>query len=168
MPGGEPEVRVYPATSYQLTLVDPITRWRTGVGLRSYSAVVLVHASTVQVPAYLTILRALRARRHMSRPRVVVVAHNVFPHERHFGDTVLVRALLSRAAAVLVHSPELAALAKTVVSRTQIVFADIPPHLPAFPLERQVMTDADEPFNRLLFFGTVRPSRVSMCCCRPW
>ncbi len=157
VPGGEPEVRVYPATSYQLVWWNPITWWRTGVGLRSYSAVVLVHASTVQVPAYLTILRALRARRHMSRPRVVVVAHNVFPHERHFGDTVLVRALLSRAAAVLVHSPELAALAKTVVSRTQIVFADIPPHLPAFPLERQVMTDADEPFNRLLFFGTVRP-----------
>ena len=68
------------------------------------------------------------------------------------------RALLSRAAAVLVHSPELAALAKTVVNdRTQIVVADIPPHLPAFPVERRVMTDADEPFNRLLFFGTVRP-----------
>jgi glycosyltransferase involved in cell wall biosynthesis len=59
---------------------------------------------------------------------------------------------------VLVHSPELAALAKTVVNhRTQIVVADIPPHLPAFPVERRVMTDADVPFNRLLFFGTVRP-----------
>jgi glycosyltransferase involved in cell wall biosynthesis len=157
VPGGEPEIRIYPATSYQLAWWNPITWWRTGVGLRGYNAVVLVHASTVQVPAYLTILRALRARRTMSRPRVVVVAHNVFPHERHFGDTVLVRALLSRAAAVLVHSPELAALAKTVVNRTQIVFADIPPHLPAFPLERRVLTDADEPFNRLLFFGTVRP-----------
>ena len=158
VPGGEPEVRVYPSTSHQLAWWNPITWWRTGVGLRGYSAVVLVHASTVQVPAYLTILRALRARRSVSRPRVVVVAHNVFPHERHFGDTVLVRALLSRAAAVLVHSPELAALAKTVVNhRTEIVFADIPPHLPAFPLERQAMTDADEPFNRLLFFGTVRP-----------
>ena len=158
VPGGEPEVRIYPATSHQLAWWNPITWWRTGVGLRGYNAVVLVHASTVQVPAYLTILRALRARRTLSRPRVVVVAHNVFPHERHFGDTVLVRALLSRAAAVLVHSPELAALAKTVVNhRTQIVYADIPPHLPAFPLERRVVTDADEPFNRLLFFGTVRP-----------
>ena len=158
VPGGEAEVRIYPATSHQLVWWNPITWWRTGVGLRGYNAVVLVHASTVQVPAYLTILRALRARRTMSRPRVVVVAHNVFPHERHFGDTVLVRALLSRAAAVLVHSPELAALAQTVVNhRTQIVYADIPPHLPAFPLERRVVTDADEPFNRLLFFGTVRP-----------
>ncbi|HWF42817.1 MAG TPA: glycosyltransferase family 4 protein [Acidothermaceae bacterium] len=158
VPGGEPEVRIYPATSYQLAWWNPITWWRTGVGLRGYSAVVLVHASTVQVPAYLTILRALRARRTLSRPRVVVVAHNVFPHERHHGDSVLVKALLSRAAAVLVHSPELAALAKTVVNhRTQIVVADIPPHLPAFPVERRVMTDSDEPFNRLLFFGTVRP-----------
>ena len=94
VPGGEPEVRVYPATSHQLVWWNPITWWRTGVGLRGYNAVVLVHASTVQVPAYLTILRALRARRTMSRPRVVVVAHNVFPHERHHGDALLVRALL--------------------------------------------------------------------------
>jgi glycosyltransferase involved in cell wall biosynthesis len=159
VPGGEPEVRVYPRTSYTLAWWNPITWWRTGVRLRLYDAVVFVHASTVQVPAYLTMLRALRAGSGRSpTPRVVVVAHNVFPHERHFGDAVLVRALLSRAAGVLVHSPELATLARTVVNnRTEVVVADIPPHLPAQPLVRRPITDADQPFNRLLFFGTVRP-----------
>jgi glycosyltransferase involved in cell wall biosynthesis len=159
VPGGEPEVRVYPRTTYTLAWWNPITWWRTGVRLRLYDAVVFVHASTVQVPAYLTMLRALRAGSGRSRtPRVVVVAHNVFPHERHFGDALLVRALLSRAAAVLVHSPELATLARTVVkNRTEVVVADIPPHLPALPLARRPITDDDQPFNRLLFFGTVRP-----------
>jgi glycosyltransferase involved in cell wall biosynthesis len=159
VPGGEPEVRVYPRTSYTLAWWNPITWWRTGVRLRLYDAVVFVHASTVQVPAYLTMLRALRAGSGRSTtPRVVVVAHNVFPHERHFGDAVLVRALLSRAAGVLVHSPELATLARTVVkNRTEVVFADIPPHLPALPLARRAMSDDDQPFNRILFFGTVRP-----------
>ncbi len=159
MPGGEPEVRVYPRTSYTLAWWNPITWWRTGVRLRLYDAVVFVHASTVQVPAYLTMLRALRAGRGRSHtPRVVVVAHNVFPHERHFGDAVLVRALLSRAAGVLVHSPELATLARTVVkNRTEVVVADIPPHLPALPLARRPVTDDEQPSNRILFFGTVRP-----------
>ncbi len=159
VPGGEPEVRVYPRTSYTLAWWNPITWWRTGVRLRLYDAVVFVHASTVQVPAYLTMLRALRAGSGRSlTPRVVVVAHNVFPHERHFGDAMLVRALLSRAAAVLVHSPELATLARTVVkNRTEVVVADIPPHLPALPLARRPVTDDEQPFNRLLFFGTVRP-----------
>jgi glycosyltransferase involved in cell wall biosynthesis len=159
VPGGEPEVRVYPRTSYTLAWWNPITWWRTGARLRLYDAVVFVHASTVQVPAYLTMLRALRAGSGRSlTPRVVVVAHNVFPHERHFGDAVLVRALLSRAAAVLVHSPELATLARTVLNnRTEVVVADIPPHLPALPLTRRPVADDDQPFNRLLFFGTVRP-----------
>ena len=42
-------------------------------------------------------------------------------------------------------------------NRTEVVVADIPPHLPAQPLARRPVTDDDQPFNRLLFFGTVRP-----------
>jgi glycosyltransferase involved in cell wall biosynthesis len=157
VPGGAPEVRLFPATSRPLAWWNPVTWWRTGLKLRGYDAVVLVHASTVQVPPYLTMLRAMRGGSAINRPRVVVVAHNVLPHERHRGDAAFVGALLSRAEAVLVHSEELGALARTVVKeRAQVVVADIPPHLPAFPV-RQVAADDAEPFNRLLFFGTVRP-----------
>jgi len=159
VPGGEPEVRLFPAATYPLVWWNPITWWRTGVSLRHYDAVVLVHASTVQVPAYLTLLHALRSgSRRLLAPRVVVVAHNVFPHERHRGDTLFVKALLSRVAAVLVHSPELATLAKTVVQQhADVVVADIPPHLPAVPIARRPASETEVPFNRLLFFGTVRP-----------
>jgi glycosyltransferase involved in cell wall biosynthesis len=36
------------------------------------------------------------------------------------------------------------------------VTADIPPHLPVFPQPRRAVRDDDEPFEQLLFFGTVR------------
>jgi glycosyltransferase involved in cell wall biosynthesis len=159
VPGGEPEVRVYPRTKYPLAWWNPISWWRTGTGLRSYDAIVLVHAATVQVPAYLTVLKAAGAgRRQASSPRVVVVAHNVLPHERHLGDSMLVKALFSQADAVLVHSEELATLAReTAGPHTEVVVAEIPPHLPVFPQARKPVSPDAEPFNRLLFFGTVRP-----------
>ena len=159
VPGGDPEVRLYPKTSYPLVWWNPITWRRTGVQLRSYDAVVLVHASTVQVPASLTMLNAIHGGgRRVPAPRVVVVAHNVFPHERHHGDALFVRALFSRADAVLVHSEQLAGLArKLVTGRAEVVVADIPPHLPAFPQARRPVNEDDQPTNKLLFFGTVRP-----------
>jgi len=159
VPGGEPEVRIFGNTRYALAWWNPITWWRTGLRLRKYDAVALVHASTVQVPTYLTMLKALRGRRTAAarRPRVVVVAHNVLPHERHRGDAKFVHALFKRADGVLVHSETLAGLARPLVgANTDVVVADIPPHLPVFPQPRRVVSDDEKLFNQLLFFGTVR------------
>ncbi len=169
VPGGEAEVRLYPKTRYQLAWWNPISWWRAGLRLRAYDAVVLVHASTVQVPAYLVLLKALTGRRGSGaarrsqpavaagrRPRLAVVAHNVLPHETRPGDPMLVRALFSRVDAVLVHSDTLAELAIPLAGRaTGVVVADIPPHLPVAPRPRRPASDT--PFQRLLFFGTVRP-----------
>ncbi|MGH8889861.1 MAG: glycosyltransferase family 4 protein, partial [Acidothermaceae bacterium] len=159
VPGGQPEVRVFPNTSRRLAWYNQLSWWRTGVRLRGFDAVLLVHAATVQVPAYLTLLTALRRRRRAGLgPRVIVVAHNVLPHERHRGDSTFVRALFSRSDAVLVHSDELAALAKPLAGdRAQIVVAEIAPHLPVAPVARRAVDVDAEPFERLLFFGTVRP-----------
>jgi glycosyltransferase involved in cell wall biosynthesis len=160
VPGGEPEVRLFPRTSYWLAWWNPISWWRAGVKLRSFEAVLLVHASTAQVPAYLTMLRSLRRLKSggAAVPRVVVLAHNVMAHERHRGDEALVRAMFARAEAVLVHSAELADLARRVVdNRVDVVVAEIPPHLPALPPSRHAVEADEQPFNRLLFFGTVRP-----------
>jgi glycosyltransferase involved in cell wall biosynthesis len=159
VPGDEPEVRVFPRTRYALAWWNPLTWWRTGLRLRHYDAVVLVHAATVQVPTYLAMLKAFRGRRGAAarRPRVVVVAHNVLPHERHRGDATLVRALFSRVDGVLVHSEELAELARPMVSAgAQVVVADIPPHLPVAPQPRRSVSLDEPPHNQLLFFGTVR------------
>ncbi|MDQ1484472.1 MAG: hypothetical protein QOJ62_165 [Actinomycetota bacterium] len=160
VPGGEPEVRLFPHTRYPLAWWNPLTWWSTGLRLRSYDGVVLVHASTVQVPAYLVLLRALRRGSGAAgkRPRVVVVAHNVLPHERHRGDRAFVRALFSRVDAVLLHSAALARLAAPLVRPgAEVVVAEIPPHLPVVPQARRAGTADDQPYERLLFFGTVRP-----------
>jgi glycosyltransferase involved in cell wall biosynthesis len=158
IPGGEPEVRLFPNTRYDLAWWNPISWWRAGLELRNYDAVVLVHAATVQVPAYLAVLKAFYGRRGAGapRPRVVVLAHNVLPHESRFGDKNFVRAFFSRVDAVLVHSEALAKLARSLVgARTEVVVADMPPHLPVRPQAR-IKPDAAEPFHKLLFFGTVR------------
>jgi len=159
VPGGQPEVRVFPNTSRRLAWYNPLSWWLTGVRLRGFDAVLLVHAATVQVPAYLTLLTALRRRRRAGvGPQVIVVAHNVLPHERHRGDSTFVRALFSRSDAVLVHSDELATLAKPLAGdHPRIVVAEIAPHLPVHPVPRRVVDADAEPFERLLFFGTVRP-----------
>ncbi len=160
VPGGEPEVRLYPRTRYPLVWWNPVSWWRAGKSLRGYDAVVLVHATTVQVPAYMTLLRAMRAQPDdgAAGPRVAVVAHNVVPHERHRSDAALVRALFSRADAVVVHSEELAALARPLVrARTTVLVGEIPPHLPVGQHQDRHDLDAHEPFEQLLFFGTVRP-----------
>jgi D-inositol-3-phosphate glycosyltransferase len=159
VPGGEPEVRVFPKTKYTLAWWNPLTWWRTGVRLRHYDAVVFVHASTVHVPTYLVMLKALSGRRNAAvrRPRIVVVAHNVLPHERHRGDAALVHALFKRADGVLVHSQVLAELARPLVdAKTEVAVADIPPHLPVFPQGRRPLSEEERPFHQLLFFGTVR------------
>jgi glycosyltransferase involved in cell wall biosynthesis len=160
VPGGTPEVRIFPNTRYALAWWNPISWWRAAAKVRGYDAVVLVHASTVQIPTYLTFLKALGGRRAGAlsrRPRVVVVAHNVLPHERHRGDARAVRALLKRVDAVLVHSEELATLARSLAGpSTEIAIAEIPPHLPASPVGRRTVDLDSEPFRRLLFFGTVR------------
>lgn len=158
VPGGAPEVRVFPNTTRKLAWWNPLSWWRVGNRLRAFDAVVLVHASTVQVPTYLTLLQSLRSRRGgVRRPRVVVVAHNVLPHERHRGDASLVRAVFQRADGVLVHSDALATLARQFARpSTDVAVAEIPPHLPVLPLPRRRVSDDDEPFGQLLFFGTVR------------
>lgn len=160
IPDGEPEVRVYPRTRPSLAWWNPISWWRTGLRLRQYDAVVLVHAATVQVPTYLALLKAFRGRRGAAaaRPRVVVVAHNVLPHERHRGDAALVKALFKRVDGVLVHSEELAVLARPLVGvGVDVVVADIPPHMPVLPQPRRGVNADEPPHNQLLFFGTVRP-----------
>ena len=75
--------------------------WRTGATLRDYDLVVIVVVVPVQVPALL----ALVARGSRPRPapavrapgqRVVVLAHNVVPHETHPGGEWLMTRMLAR------------------------------------------------------------------------
>ncbi len=147
VPQGVPDLAPFSRTTRSLSWARPTSWWRTGRRLRGVDLVVVVHVVPVVVPAHLTLLRALG----VGTP-VVVVAHNVLPHEAHAGAGRLVRQLLGRADRVLVHSGEQARLAREHGAR-DVVELPLPPHLPGgAPVERPAHDGA----LRLLALGVVR------------
>ncbi|GAB3686216.1 glycosyltransferase family 4 protein [Angustibacter aerolatus] len=153
VPHGTPDLPPYARTTRPLSWASPASWVRTGRRLRRerFDVVVVVHVVPAVVPAHLALLRAVG-----DGPRVVVVAHNVLPHEPHPGAAALVRSLLRTADDVLVHSREQADLARSLGGGSVHVL-DLPPHLPGgAPLPR-TRPRADEPGPRLLALGLVRP-----------
>jgi glycosyltransferase involved in cell wall biosynthesis len=149
----EPEGDPFPATRRRLAWYRPDGWLAAGHRLRSADLVVFALITPIQVPAYLAMLAALRAGRWSGR--VVVICHNVLPHERRPGDVLLIRALLRRADAVVVHSDAQAGLARSLAPRTPITAVALPPH---FPVAVAAPHGHPDPARvRLLFFGIVRP-----------
>lgn len=157
---GGPDLPPYPRTTRPLRWDRPATWWRTGRSMRDRDLVVVALVVPAQVPALLTTIRALRRRRPAGGPRVVLLVHNVLPHETHPGDRWLVRRALRAVDAVLVHSDEMAAQAREIGgARVRAVVADLPPHLPGgapdgAPAHRP---RADGAPVRVLCLGMVRP-----------
>lgn len=151
VPDGVPEVAPYARTTRPLSWARPDSWVQVGRRLRQYDLVVLVHVIPAVVPAHLALLAALRQRGGRG-PRVVVLAHNVLPHETHPGAAALVRAMFARADGVLVHSAEQAALAREHGAR-EVAVAPLPPFLPGgSPLPRPPYQGPP----RLLALGMVR------------
>jgi glycosyltransferase involved in cell wall biosynthesis len=151
VPEGEP----YPRTYRRLAWYRPDGWLAAGRRLRTADLVVFVLLTPIQVPPYLTILAALR-----HGARTAVICHNVLPHERRPIDVPLVRALLSRADAVITHSAAQAAQAKDLTPAAPVRTVAMPPHLPTTPPQDQFTERPWSPAPahcRLLFFGIVRP-----------
>ncbi len=151
----EPEVTPYPQTRYRLSWNSPMSWVRLGRRLRAEAdLVVIVLVSPVQVPPYLVALAAL-GREH--RPRLVVLVHNVLPHERGPLDRLAVGSLMRRADQVVVHSQPQRTIAKSLTSAPIVVRA-LPPHLPTGPQPESSppTSHADVTQRHLLFFGLVR------------
>lgn len=152
----EPEGEPYPRTRRKLAWYRPDGWFAAGRRLRGADLVVFALLTPIQVPAYLAILAGLGRRR---RDRTVVICHNVLPHERRPGDVTLVKTLLRRAGAVLVHSKEQADLAQALAPSAHVTVAAMPPHLPGsgVSVTRTQVTAQGPGTVRLLFFGIVRP-----------
>lgn len=144
-PEGEP----FPGTRRALAWYRPDGWLRTGRRLRAFDLVVLAVLSPVQVPAYLGILRGVGST------RAVALCHNVLPHERKPYDVPLMRRLLRRCDAIMVHAAEQAKLAHDLAPETPVRVAALPAHLPTRPGRAQDAEDG--PYGRLVFFGMVRP-----------
>jgi glycosyltransferase involved in cell wall biosynthesis len=130
VPGGGPDLPPYPDTVRPLRWDRPCTWWLTGRRLRTVDLVIVVSVVPAQAPAHVALIRALGRRRH--RPRVVVLAHNVVPHETHIGGAWLTERVLRAADGVLVHSAALAREAREHGAH-RVGWADLPPHLPGGP-----------------------------------
>ena len=160
VPDGGPDLPPYPRTVRPLRWDQPWSWWRTGAHLRAHDLVVVVVVVPVQVPALLALVRSIR--RGPRTPRVLVIAHNVVPHETHPGGEWLMTRMMKAADGVLVHSAEQARLAREHGAR-RVNVAGLPPHLPGgvpspagreLALTRPPRTDG-EPV-RVLALGMVR------------
>jgi glycosyltransferase involved in cell wall biosynthesis len=145
----EPELPPFPGTHRTLSWRRPDTWYACGRRLRGHDVVVLVTATPIQMPAYRGILAGLGRRR---RARVIAQCHNVLPHERRATDVRLMRGVLSRVDGVLVHTAEQAKIAKSLTDKPVVV-----EHMAPVVVASSTPATSDGVFNRLLFFGIVRP-----------
>lgn len=136
---------------------------RVGRGLAAQADVlVLVVTTALQFPALRTLARTFRAEHAAGGDgpgRVVIIMHNVTPHERYPADRRLVAAVLGLADRVVVHSASQAAAARTLTA-TPVVHVRLPFHPPAgmpTPDPAAVRARADVRHDRLLMLGFVRP-----------
>ncbi|GAA4449618.1 glycosyltransferase [Phytohabitans houttuyneae] len=146
----EPELPPFPGTVRHLSWRRPDSWLACGRRLRGADVVVLVVAAPIQLPAYRAILAGLGRHR---TARVVAQCHNVLPHERGSMDVRLIRGVLSRVDGVLAHTAEQAKIAKSLTDKP-VVVEHMAPVVVASPT---APCTVDGVFNRLLFFGIVRP-----------
>lgn len=145
-----PEAPAFPTTREPLSWRNPVHWWRRGrqIGRRS-DLVVLVHYTTVQAPALLSVGWAARRR-----SRVVVLCANAVPHEPRVGDRLLTTLLMRSADAIVTHTAAERAALLGLTDRP-VTVAALPPHLPVG--DRCTHHGAvTPPLRRLLFFGKVR------------
>jgi glycosyltransferase involved in cell wall biosynthesis len=152
---GTPEVPVFSDTSHPLAWYRPDSWWRLGRSLRGRDGetLLLVLVTPFQIPAYLTIIGALRRRKgRPNGPTVGLICHNVLPHEHRHGDRALTRALLHRADFAVTHTRDEESLARTLGAR-DVRCAELPPFGPGAASG----TTKNVGGAGLLFFGFIRP-----------
>jgi glycosyltransferase involved in cell wall biosynthesis len=130
---------------------DPLGWVRSGWRARRRSMVVFALVVPVQVVPFLVIRWCAGIGR--SRPRFVLIAHNVLPHEPRLGDRWLVMLLARSVDRMVVHSESEAALARNLTS-TSVGAVPLPAHPPtSVSVDRR----GEPATRRILFFGLVRP-----------
>lgn len=151
VPAGSTEGPPFPQTNRRLRWWNPGGWLLAGWRLRAMATVALVVVVPFHAIPYSVLLAVLRAGR--TRPQVVLICHNVLPHEPHPLDEPLMRVLIGRPDAVVVHTAEQAELARALGARA-VREAALPPSIQFAPHETAVGRPVS---RRLLFFGFVRP-----------
>jgi D-inositol-3-phosphate glycosyltransferase len=152
VPDDQPEVTPVPGTSYRLTWYNPFTWFAAGRRLRKHDVVIVAQITPFHAVPYAGIRMGFGRR-----PRAVVIAHNVIPHEESRVDKSLVSLLYRFYPHVLVHSEEQKRIAESIRKKDVTVAAT------RMPLPDLLYGDADaakpaaaDDVIRLLFFGMIR------------
>jgi glycosyltransferase involved in cell wall biosynthesis/SAM-dependent methyltransferase len=144
-----PEFEPFEPTRRLLSWNRPDTWISAGRQLRDHDMVLIAHITPFQVLPYRALIAALRG----GRAQVVIISHNVLPHERSKIDKRAASLLFNAADRIVTHSDAEAATARTVTT-TPIVSAPIAPSMPDGFVRR---APAPGQHRRLIFFGIVRP-----------
>lgn len=151
-PGGQaldtPEIEHFRPTRRLLSWNRPDTWIRVGRQLRDRDLVIIAYITPVQVPPYRTLIAAMRG----GNAQVVVVSHNVLPHERSRFDKRAVSLLFNAADRIVAHTDSEAVIARTLTN-TPVVAVPMAPAMPP-GFERRVPMPGEH--RRLIFFGIVR------------
>lgn len=154
VPRDRPEIPPFDGVEERMSWYSPLSWLAAGRRLRDADAVALTIVTPFHaVPALATSLAAGR------RPRRIAIVHNVLPHEPSAVDRVLMRRILGRMDAVIVHSDAQAALARELgVAADRVRVTPLPfPGITGATGARPPLPSAGEPGRvRLLFFGTIR------------
>ena len=156
-PLGEPESIPFPHTGHSLHWARPGTWLRAGSRIAENTDVlILVMTVPLQFPALGVISSIFRNRTASTDSEVVLIAHNVLPHEHHLGARWVARRALSVADRVIVHSQEQATIAEALGAH-EVNAVRLPLHGPR-PASGDVdaATPPRSPRMQLAFFGFVR------------
>lgn len=146
---------------FMLDSLNPLTWMRASrqVSQSHPNAVVLQWWTTFLAPCYLTMMRSFRHR----RIPVLLIVHNILPHEARFFDPWITRKVLGSAdGLILLSARERARLMQFMPTLRNFHVYPHPPYdifagnrLPREEAKRRLGVPADRPL--VLFFGFVRP-----------
>lgn len=156
---------------YWIDSVDPVT-WLTAFWrIRRYGPDLLVVQwwTTFLAPCFLGLLYLYR-RAFPGFP-VLALCHNVLPHETHWLDSMLTRAVLSLATHHVVHSREDKARLLALLPHARVRVLEFPPYRSFASLryeraQARHLLGLDQERPVLLFFGFVRPYKGLECLIR--
>ena len=142
-------------TTRQLHWQQPHTWVNTARRIaRNSETLAIVVSSSLQYPAIRLVTSAFRRARKPRDGRVILIIHNVLPHERRTGDERLMRWTIGCADTVIVHS-ELEAERARSLGGDDVRAIQLPFHPPS-ELVPSRHAGGDERFDRLAFLGYVR------------
>ena len=149
VPAGVPEITVFKNTRRVLSWKNPFGWLIYAKKLRQFDEIIFVWwLPVIQAPIYLAMLAVLGK----SRPKLILLCHNIVSHSASPIDRQLTKRVFKSFDKIIVHTEKLAEQASNLTNAS-VTVAAMPAHLPGQP---KFQPSSGRLTHRLLFFGLVR------------